>query len=196
VSDPEARREPSRDPKAPAQLIPISKPLVAQSQLETAILIWFHYGDPVSIQALAYSANDCYHAIGKMEGTPTLIQAWLKSLSRTNYDQVQESINFAKHGWKKLKGISHIVTEYAELLMLDSIGCHEKLFHEKTPLMSCFFARFAAEHPRILDHILKPEARPYFKERVEVDKLAEFGRVDYLNQVLPVITAAGGGTFL
>jgi hypothetical protein len=49
-------------------IMPVTKRWAARSQLETAIGLWLHHDDPVSIHTLAVAANDCYHAIGEHEG--------------------------------------------------------------------------------------------------------------------------------
>jgi hypothetical protein len=44
--------EPSRDPAAAPQFLVYSKLDAATKQLETAITLWFDYGDPMSIHTL------------------------------------------------------------------------------------------------------------------------------------------------
>jgi hypothetical protein len=45
-------------PKPGLRVITVNKKSAATSQLETAILIWFSEGDPISIHALAAAAHD------------------------------------------------------------------------------------------------------------------------------------------
>jgi hypothetical protein len=45
--------------------ITISKLEAAQRQLQTAIVLWFNGGDPVSIHALVYAAYEIIHAVSK-----------------------------------------------------------------------------------------------------------------------------------
>jgi len=52
-TDPVSIPETSSDPKPPGPFIVYSKQAAAQTQLETAIALWFNYGDPMSILTLA-----------------------------------------------------------------------------------------------------------------------------------------------
>jgi len=48
----------SLDPKAPAAVVFVTKKEAALSQIETAIRLWFEYGEPLTIHALAAAANE------------------------------------------------------------------------------------------------------------------------------------------
>jgi len=74
----------SIDPRAPEENLIARVEVVAVNQLEEAIRAWFRYGDPASIHTLAAAANGCYHALGAKQGIPTLVQAWINSLSPLN----------------------------------------------------------------------------------------------------------------
>lgn len=177
----------SNDPHAPPKVVKYDKVQAARAHLETAITLWFNYGDVSSIQTLAYAANDCYDAIGG-EKTPGIVKCWLSTRSKAEYDHVQDSINFCKHGLKNVKGTTSVESEYAELLLLDAVVCHQRLFQEWTPLMRCFYARFTLENPRLIELMTKPLAREYFRHALEVERLGDLNRVDYLYEVLPVLT--------
>jgi hypothetical protein len=151
--------QPYTDPKSAPPVVIYTKQDAAKTQLETAIALWFNYGDPLSIHTLVSAANSLYHGMGSKVGKPTIIETWKKSLSNKDRAMVNEARNFAKHANKDPKAKLRLITEYAELLILDSLVCHAKMFHNKTPLMSCFFARFTFENPRLLDHVIAPERR-------------------------------------
>lgn len=190
VSIPEA----SLDRKAPKPIVIYSKRDAAQFQLESAIKLWFSYGDPLSIHALAASANELYHRIGSKSDVPSVIQAWKKSLAKKDFDRASNAQNFSKHANRDLNEQLELPTRYAELLILDSMTSHVKLFQKRTPLMSCFFARFAIENPRLIDHVVAPEGRKHFHEAIRVEKFFERSRMDYLDEVLPELLAGEPGT--
>jgi len=152
-------------------------------------MLWFNYGDLISIHALAAAANECYHGIGKKQANlPTIIQTWKKSLSDKDRKEANAVQNFAKHANTDPGGAIRVNPEYAELLILDSVMCHARLSDKKmTPLMRCFYARFAFENPVFIDHVVRPEWREYFLQAIKVEKLGQTSRVDYLNEVLPAL---------
>jgi hypothetical protein len=85
------------DSKRPPKVIVYHKRDAARAQLETAIWLWFHYGEVISIHALASAANECYHAVGKKAGLPTIIQTWKRSLTKNQLKEANKVQNFAKH---------------------------------------------------------------------------------------------------
>ena len=114
-----------------------------------------------------------------------MIQKWIQSLSKHDRKAANRVQNFFKHGPER--GDSKMLPfrpEHAELLMLDSVMCHQRLFHDRSPLMACFFARFAFENPDFVDHINR-ERREQGREDLIVDKLADRDRVNFLNEFLP-----------
>jgi hypothetical protein len=178
----------SRDPKVP-DVVVYHKRDAARTQLETAITLWFHYGDPMSTHTLAAASNKCYHGMGSKVGMPTVIQAWKKSLSRKDYDRAVKAENFGKHANTDAHGILPLITEHAALLMLDSIICHEKMFGKRTPLMTCFFARFAFENPRLTENI-NANRRKHGLNDLVIEQPDEADRVQFFNRELPTLIAA------
>jgi hypothetical protein len=181
--------EPSRDPKAPGPYIAYSKPDAARLQLETAILLWFNYGDPISIHTLAAAANELYHGIGSKIGAPTIIQMWKKSLSKKERDEANKAQNFAKHASTDPNSKLPLPTRHAEVLMIDSIMCHEKMFRKRTPLMTCFFARLAFENPRLMESI-NMGRRKQGRQDLVIEQPHKADRVQFLNRELPALIAA------
>lgn len=180
----------STDPQAPAAILIATTEAVAKGQLEAAIRLWFHYGDPASIHTLAAAANGCYHALGKgHKGTPTSVQVWIQSLSKKDHISVNKAQNFFKHGPERgERDKLPFRPEHAELLMLDSIISHEKLLSERTPLMTCFFARLSFENPRLAEHVnikRREKGQPEFV----IPEFVEPDRAKYLQEVLPAMTA-------
>lgn len=100
--------------------IRLTKKCVARSQLETAIDLWFHYGDPASIHTLAVAANDCLHALGKGSGKPTTMKARMKGLSKPQHDRLTAAQNFFKHGDRDPDKILNYDPKHAEVLMFDA----------------------------------------------------------------------------
>jgi hypothetical protein len=176
----------STDPKAPLEILTATTEAAAQSQLETAIMLWFQYGDPVSIHTLAAAASGCYHALGDKKGTPTVIETFIKSLPKKKRPLARAARNFFKHGPERGREKIVFRPEEAELLMLDSIISHEQLFPTRTPLMTCFFARLSYENPRLLEHLSTMRCQQGLKQ-LEVYEGAEPDRMKFLSEVLPTL---------
>jgi hypothetical protein len=122
-------------------------------------LLWFNCGDPVSILTLAAAANDCYDALGAHAGKPSLVQTWLRSQSKGFQKRIREAQNFVKHGRKDLKGTLRYNPIIAEILMADSVACHEQLFGARTLLMDAYHVRLLLEHPTFVTAKRRPLLR-------------------------------------
>jgi hypothetical protein len=182
----------SLDPKVP-DIVFYHKRDAARTQLETAITLWFHYGDAMSIHTLAAASNKCYHGMGSKVGKPGIIEAWKKSLSRKDYDRAVKAENFGKHANTDANGKLDLITYHAELMIMDSIICHEKMFGTRTPLMTCFFTRFAFENPRMAEH-LNAVRREQGLQALPVEQVSETDRVHFYNRELPVLIEIGDVT--
>jgi hypothetical protein len=136
------------DPQKREPLYLLDKKTVAKAQLQTAILLWFNEGDPASILALAVNANDCYNTLGgHLKGKPSVFQTWLADQSETYQKRARRAQNFIKHGWKNLTEGVPYSPRMAEILILDSIECHENIEGRITSLMQVFDLRYALENP-------------------------------------------------
>jgi hypothetical protein len=84
-----------------SEVLHLSKVDVARSQLKTAIQLWFHDGDPVSIHTLAYAAYEIIHFVSKKHNrTKQLIFDTLsvkEEYRRKWADTIKEHANFFKH---------------------------------------------------------------------------------------------------
>jgi hypothetical protein len=165
------------DPHAP-QLLTVTKAEAAQSQLETAITLWFNYGDLVSILNLANAANDCYRALGGHAGHKSIYAEWYKSQSTGIQDRIRDVQNWIKHGLKKTTKKAEIPSRLAEVLILDSADCHTRLFGTPSVLMSFWVTRFMLETAGIWD--AKDVA--LLRQGLDVYEIADGNRTEFLNK--------------
>ena len=162
---------------------------VAQSQLETAIQVWFLDGDPISIHTLAVAAHDCFNALLKHKTTkPSYMQEWIGTKSEAFQKQTRVAQNFLKHGFNELKGSLHLTTIHAEMLMMDAVTCHELIGGKPTPLMRLYSQRFLYEHP----YLITKDALPLFTKNAEVHQLVNSTRTEFFHALLPIFTARYG----
>src|SRR5437899_619463 len=92
------------DADKPAK-ITVTKLEAARRQIETAIDLWFHDGDPVSIHTLVGAAHRVVHDIAERQGSGAILLD-TKRLTEWGYDAqafkkaLRESETFFKHARK------------------------------------------------------------------------------------------------
>lgn len=165
------------DPHAP-QLLKVTKAEAAQSQLETAITLWFNYGDPVSILNLANAANDCYRALGGHAGHKSIYETWYKSQSQGIQDRIRFAQNWIKHGRQEMTKKAEIPSRLAEVLILDAADCHRRLFGAPSVLMSFWATRFMLETEGAWD----AGDVAILRQGLDVYDMAEGDRTEFLNK--------------
>ena len=177
--------EPFRDPRAPTDAVIYTRVGAAQTQLETAIWLWFHYKDPMSIHTLVVAANEVYQGIGlHHHDLPPIYGAWKASLNKDDRNLMDKK--HAKSDEADPLEREPLLVRAAEVMMVDCINVHEKRFHARTALMDCFFARFGAENPRFPESAFPPELRGYFRNPGTVEKIRNRSRLEFLKQNLQV----------
>lgn len=87
------------DPFIPRR-IKLHKMDAARRQLATAIELWFHDGDPVSVHTLAYAAHEILHVIFRRRGGKGLLfdNDLVKEEYKRDFNKfIKEDANFIKH---------------------------------------------------------------------------------------------------
>ncbi|HTS41262.1 MAG TPA: hypothetical protein VMH84_12060 [Xanthobacteraceae bacterium] len=79
-----------------SKILKLTKFDVARSQLKTAIELWFHEGDPVSIHALASAAYEIIHVISKKRN-PNRRDLIFDSIVIKDEYRKEANIRFKKH---------------------------------------------------------------------------------------------------
>lgn len=164
----------------------VTKHSAAQSQLETAIQLWFNEGDPVAIHTLAVAAHDCFNALVKnATGKPSEIETWIKTKSKGFQKRILEAQNFFKHGQKDLKATFHHVPIYSEMLMMECVKCYERLNGKRNALMRVFTNRFLFEHPETIEE----NFREHFMKNIGFNSLADSSRLQFFAKMYPHFSA-------
>jgi len=177
-------------PKGALETVIVDKRSAATSQLESAIWLWFHEGDPVSIHTLAVAAHDCFHAlVSNTTGKPSAVRTWLATKSKAFQRQTFLAQNFFKHGFNELKGKFQHEAIYSEMLMMDAVTCYEMLFNKPTPLMKLYATRFLYEHPSLIAE----KALPTFAKNSEVHQLADSTRNEFFEKLFRGFIEKFGG---
>jgi hypothetical protein len=156
--------------------IRISKLDAARRQLQTAIRLWFHDGDPVSIHTLAFAAYEIIHVIAKArnKGLDLLFDTLnIKDEHRRDFNAfIKRDANFFKHA-KKEKNLDEILEFRPVLTMLFLI-------------YATLGVRWAGETPNEAESIfftwlhihksnwLTDEGRKFIQDNIPIEHLDEF----------------------
>lgn len=173
-------RKPSRKPKPDPGLhvATATKESVAVGQLESAILLWFHEADPVSVLVLASNAEDCLHALGKRVGKPAAIKGKFEKLPKSFQERATYVQDFAKHGEKDTGEPVDYVPESATMTLLSAVDAFTSLYGTATGIMRIFFARCLLEYPQLATQ----ERQAMFIKSANVDNLGSGNRKDFFDK--------------
>ncbi len=170
-----------RQPK-PHELkkLPVTKLDAARRQLETAITLWFHDADPVSVHTLAMATHGILRALNKKRGGPPMIGDPSPSI-RPGYEKkvadiVVRSSNFFKHGAKDPLATDYFAPELNQLIILNACNTFEALAQEKKPLMWTFIVYLAIHEPSIFmpEFVASIQKNPLFGTAKQLSKPAFF----------------------
>jgi hypothetical protein len=128
---------------------------VAKKQLETAIYLYFHYGDPISIHTLTAAAYNIVRDICKKTGLPpVLIKGLLIDLVKQEKKKEFISIlnkaeNYFKHADKNHKDTLTFNPGQTELLIYDACSKYHELIGNYFPIFFLFQAWFLVNNPSL-----------------------------------------------
>jgi hypothetical protein len=165
----------------------IGKLEAARRQLETAIKLYFHYSDPISIHTLSAAAYNVLRAINKDHGgTPMfakefLVQHIAPGQEKHVMSQVNEAENFFKHADRDPDKVLHFKLFLTEIFLLDACGKYHDLTGELVPVFQVFFYWVIIHHPKLFK--LPAEAQ-MLAEGLQED-LSSLSRQDFFRVALP-----------
>lgn len=176
-------------PRGHVEELTVTKHEAAQSQLETAINLWFTGGDPASIHTLAVASHDCFSALieHRKLGVPEM-RRWLDSQPQEIRSQFKVAQNYLKHGFNEIKKSLQIVTIQAEMLMMDGVTCHKLIGGKRTGLMELYEQRFLYEHPSLITE----DALPIFAKNAKIHGLLNSTRLEFFIKLITEFTTRYG----
>ena len=128
----------------------ISKADAARRQLETAINLWFHDGDPISVHTLVAAALQLIHDLGKNCGVSTKLHElkMIKPEFRSRFARkVAESENFFKHADRDPDVILTFKPETTEVFIVDAVTAYTELKNERPFVFRTFIMWYRIQHP-------------------------------------------------
>lgn len=151
----------------------LSKLDVAKRQLETALRLFFHSGDPVSIHTLANASYEILTQLCSAQGVKGILEEGIEKFIREEKrkevrDKMYEAKNFFKHSRKDPHTNIEFNPELSSFFLWDACRLYRILTSEFTPTMLVFHAWFCLKNKEI---ILIEETRKII------------GRLSYINQI-------------
>jgi hypothetical protein len=163
--------------------IAITKLDAARRQLETAVMLWFHDGDPVSIHTLVAAAYEIIFVLNKQRGGSAMI----KDLKNVKPEYVKklwkilaDAENFFKHARKDPLETFFFPPAVNRIYMLDAIRTYHEMTQQQLPLFQIFLAYVAFTEPEILGDNFINLVRPVFPP----DKPLELGKSEFFKHWL------------
>lgn len=159
----------------------------ARRQLETAVVLYFHEGDPVSIHTLTGAAYEVLRNLNhKQDGNP-MIKDWAPEMIKPEYagnfrDLLNQAQNFFKHADRDAEATLEFQPHETEILLLDAVWTYRRLARERLPLLGVFelwgFLTFGAT---FVTYGGVEASDPSTRQR-----LASLSRQEFFDEMLPV----------
>ncbi len=142
----------------------ISKLDAAKRQLEVAIRLYFHFGDPVAIHTLTAAAYNVLKDINSHRGgEPVLMKKQLaKEFIKPEYQKefiakLNEAENFFKHADRDPQAVLKFKPRQSELLLWEAVEIYQRLTGEITPFLHAYRGWFMMNHQPMFSNL--PEAQ-------------------------------------
>jgi hypothetical protein len=170
----------------------ISKLDAAKRQLETAIRLYFHGGDPVSIHTLVAAGYNVVRDINvKRGGGKMIVKDWLLDHVKPERHAefralLNEAENFFKHADRDHEATLDFNPDGSEILIYDVCTKYWELTGEQPPLFQIFRTWFMALRRDLFN--MPPEMTAQLSRAAGA---IEGGRTSYFNLMLPLVMKSG-----
>jgi hypothetical protein len=177
-------------------MLTISKLDAAKRQIEVAIRMYFHHGDPVAIHTLAAASYNVLRNLNdKRGGEPmflkeTLIQRAKPEKRKALIEKINEAENFFKHADRDHDATLDFRPDATDFVLLEGCDKYQQLSGEITPTMAVFRTWMMVENPDIF--LLKPDQAAQFQKHKQT--LGHSNRVEFFNEMMPAAQRAGIGS--
>jgi hypothetical protein len=176
-------------PEHSVRLFIYSGRAAAGGQLETAITLWFEEKDKASIHTLAVAAQGLLNKICKDRRIkPSQINELVETLmDKKTRIAMRAPQNFFKHGaytGQQGESVTH-VEMWTELILIDCVSMHQRLFGVLTPMMLLYAFRYSLFNPGAFP--TKVEVKG-----IKIEDLRRLSRPEFMEKVLPRLRAKVG----
>ena len=179
-----------------SKTITISKLDAARRQLETAVRLYFHDGDPISIHTLVSAAYNVIRDVNeKKGGSPMFVKGdFIDLYVKPEYrkqarSKVNKAENFFKHADRDHASTIEFNPDISEMFFYDAIGHYVKIAGWYPSLFTLFARWFMITHEDFF------KEHPDAKEGLFTEfgpKAVGLGRTRFFASMLPLIVERGG----
>lgn len=168
--------------------VAVTKLDAARRQLETAVILWFHEGDPVSIHTLVAAAYQILYDLNKKRGgapmmkdakivRPERMKEWQRIFAKWE--------NFFKHADRDPLKTLLFPPQVTRNFMLDAIAKYGEMSHEERPLFRLFNFYMIFTEPQFFkdDDFVKR-----FQDEVVPNLPAGITKREFFHHFLPSLT--------
>jgi hypothetical protein len=124
--------------------IPVTKLDAARRQLESAIRLYFNYGDEVSIHTLTAAAHGVltdlaeHRAAGAITLRQALVELFAPEDRKKVHEKLNEAQNFLKHANRDPEVVLEFLPAQTEFLLFDACNAYQVLTGEMTPAFKVY----------------------------------------------------------
>jgi hypothetical protein len=161
----------------------VTKELAATHQLESAIFLWLHAFDPISVHTLAAAANEILNALGSTIGTPAAFNKWLKTISKKSQARRLAPQNFFKHGFRDVNGKLLYVPLSGAIILFSAVWSYQAIFKRLSSFMQLYGAFFVLQHR----HIARKDILEDLFKGLPIDDLANLDRSEFFEAGLEAL---------
>jgi len=164
--------------------IAITKLDAARRQLETAVILWFHDCDPVSIHTLAAAAYQIIFDIKQKHGGRSMmmdlecIRDEHRKMLRNEFAKYK---NFFKHADTDPSKTLHFPPKITACFILDAAWSYHEMAHQQLPLFQLFFFYLSINEPEMFGEDFANK----FRNTIPADKIPKLGKREFFQHVLP-----------
>ena len=148
----------------------LSKLEVAARQLETAITLWFHDGEPVSTHALAFSANKVLRGIcdhRQIEGPFMFDLKRIRKGKEKEYMRlIHDAPNFFKYADNDASDTIGFNPDGTEFFIFDAVETYTLLTSHTTQLITVFRLRFYLSYTHLWGTTQTPKVNKAFNVKM------------------------------
>jgi hypothetical protein len=165
----------------------ISKLDAARRQLETAVALYFHEGDPASIHTLVGAAYELLLTLSEKVGEQGTIKQWMAEYIKPDrMKEIHRALNAARNCFKHADADADAVLDYdpkqADYFMMDACWAYRRLSGERLPLFGVFEAWASLTLARDVVHY--PGTETIGAEAMK--RLTSMSRQAFFDELLPL----------
>lgn len=178
------------------EIILVSKVDAATRQLETAIHLFFAYGDPVSVHTLVEAAYEIFRVMCESKKMFYVIRNndyIRKDKQKEYHDLINEPKNYFKHASFKKKEPLRFNTAITSHFMVDASSMCVRLRGNASPIIQLFIFWYYCKYPDMIkDGLVRIGTNPLRAEQVSriVEHLLDPNKREVFLELLPEISKA------